>query len=112
MFAFVARHHGDKIPKCKEANSTTANSTADAHADELAVNVYKLPTDLGTGGLANVSLEFDDPTHGFNDYHGRLIRLIFKNDQYPNKVIYHYVFNLFSQKTIILPSLSKKHRNP
>ena len=87
MFAFVARHHGDKIPKCKAANSTAANSTADEHTDALAATVYKLPTDLGTGGLANVSLEFDDLKHGFDDYHGKRIRSIFKMINIPNNKV-------------------------
>ena len=36
MFAFVMRHHGDKVPSCAEHNATLhANSTDDPTADHL-----------------------------------------------------------------------------
>ena len=66
MFAFVLRHHGDKVPACKEGNTTIADS--EANVTEMLSTL--LPT-LDMTTFEEHPTEYDDLTHGLTDDRGR-----------------------------------------
>ena len=65
MIAFVTRHHGETIPKCKEANSTHEADALKTSAEALTAAI------LGTPGIFALSTnESENGVTGLPGIHG------------------------------------------
>ena len=65
MFAFVMRHHGDKVPSCEEYNATLHANETEKSADHLVKAAGGIVL-LNTSGLDELGLGSKDNTSKYS----------------------------------------------